>query len=125
MGSQSLCNAQKPSVLFLIFPQRQSLGHKCSTDLLGCQGNQSPAMEGGTWGERSVVFTHLAGIWDASGRKSICVWSSTLSLPSGLPGIGIVSGLGSQGQRPQVDLSMVVLLLSFIKLSPSAHGWRF
>ena len=73
MGSQSLCNAQKPSVLFLIFPQRQSLGHKCSTDLLGCQGNQSRAMERGTWGECSVVFTHLAGIWDVSGRKSICL----------------------------------------------------
>ena len=39
MGSQSLCNARKPSALFRVFPQRQPLGHKSPTDLPECQGD--------------------------------------------------------------------------------------
>ena len=55
----------------------------------------------GTWGEWSVVFTPLAGTWGVSGRKSQSgAWSSMPFLPSGLPGIGTMSGSGSLGHRP-------------------------
>ena len=70
-----------------------------------------------------MVFTPLAGTWGVSGKKSQSgAWSSMPSLPSGLPGIGTMSGSGSLGHRPQVDLNMVVLLLSFIKLSPAGDS---
>ena len=47
------------------------------------------------------------------------------SLPGGLPGDDTTSGSGCPGRSIQVDLNIVVFLLSFIKLSPSVYGQRF